>query len=231
MPTVIIRSLLGRVGALLVALGALVVLVAVFRSDGVAGLVPLLGWGVLAGLAVWALWWAPEVVLSDEHLRVRNAWKTHDIAWGEVMGCMTRWSLVIILHGGRTVTAAAAQRAGGLTTSWRRRQELAERAMTPGRNEGGSAVDKTSAFLGVRREYLSPGAGPFRTNLDADAAGTLIEAYAERRADHHRVLARGRSHPPAATDGGARVPVTRTLNVAPVVMAVVGAGLVLVSLL
>lgn len=77
MPTVIIRSLLGRVGSVVLALGAAAVLGMVLRSDGVAGLVPVLGWGGLAGVAVWALWWAPAITLSDEHLRVRNAWRTH----------------------------------------------------------------------------------------------------------------------------------------------------------
>ncbi len=189
-PTVIIRSLLGRVGALMLALGAAAVLVVVLRSDGVAGLVPVLGWGGLAGVAVWALWWAPAITLSDERLRVRNAWRTHDIAWTQVVRCSTRWSLVIMLRDGSSVTAAAAQRAGGLATSWRRRQELREREMRTGRGAGGSSVAEALTHRGVREEYLSPGEGVFRTSLDADGAGDLIEAYAERRAVHERL----RSH-------------------------------------
>ena len=116
MPTVIIRSLLGRVGSVVLALGAAAVLGMVLRSDGVAGLVPVLGWGGLAGVAVWALWWAPAITLSDEHLRVRNAWRTHVVPWTQVAHCSTRWSLVIMLRDGSAVTAAAAQRAGLLAT-------------------------------------------------------------------------------------------------------------------
>ncbi|QPL05735.1 MULTISPECIES: hypothetical protein [Actinomyces] len=257
MPTVVIRSLPGRVGFLLLALGGLAVLVTVLRSDGAASLVPLLGWGVLVGLAVWTLWWAPEIVLSDERLRVRNAWRTHDVAWGEVSGCSTRWSLVIVLRGGRTVTAAAAQRAGGLSTSWRRRQELREREMTTGRTVGGSVVPETLTHQGVHEEYLSPGAGRFRTSLDADGAGALIEAYAERWAVHERVRAHGHRreqrperrdesgrdhlggrgqgpeevHAPARPSRAASgAPVVSSLNVVPVVTAAVGVALVLVSL-
>lgn len=190
MPTVIIRSLLGRVGSVVLALGAAAVLGMVLRSDGVAGLVPVLGWGGLAGVAVWALWWAPAITLSDEHLRVRNAWRTHVVPWTQVAHCSTRWSLVIMLRDGSAVTAAAAQRAGGLATSWRRRQELREREMHTGRGVGGSAVAEALTHRGVREEYLSPGEGVFRTSLDADGAGDLIEAYADRRAVRERV----RSH-------------------------------------
>ncbi|WP_172192141.1 hypothetical protein [Actinomyces faecalis] len=261
MPTVIIRSLLGRVGCVLLAAGGLVVIMTVLRSDGVAGLIPLLGWGTLAGLAVWALWWAPEIVLTDERLRIRNAWRTHDVAWGQVVGCSTRWSLVVRLRDGRGVTAAAAQRSGGLGTSWRRRQELREREMSTGRTAGGSTVSEALSHRGVREEYLSPGQGRFRTSLDADGAGNLIEAYAERWAVHERVRAheRGRQQRLARRDqdalpqqaaqagrsgtderqravpeparGQGRQAVTSSLNVVPVVAAVVGAVLVCASFL
>ena len=124
MPTVIIRSLPGRLGFVVVAVMAAVGVAAVLVSDGARNGLRALGWAGLLVLAAWALWWAPSVTLSDEALTVSNAWRRHTLRWEDVVGCRTRWSLEILLDGGGRVVASAAQRPGGLVTSFRRRQEM-----------------------------------------------------------------------------------------------------------
>ena len=186
MPTIIVRSLLGRLGALAVGAGVVYAVAAVWMSDGAAYGLRALAWGGLLLLAVWALWWAPQLRLGDDALVVRNAWRSHSLAWESVKTCRTRWILEVVTHDGTVVKAPAAQRAGGLSASMRGRREMLRRA-------GKGAQDTVADALGhraIRGEYLDPGAATYRTRLDADAAGDLISAYAARRADHQRLQAR-----------------------------------------
>ena len=189
MPTVIIRSLPGRLGFVVVAVMAAVGVAAVLVSDGARNGLRALGWAGLLVLAAWALWWAPSVTLSDESLTVSNAWRRHTLRWEDVVGCRTRWSLEILLDGGGRVVASAAQRPGGLVTSFRRRQEMRRREMLGGANRVG-AVGTALEHRGVREEFLDPGGATYRTGLDSDSAGDLLKAYADRRAAHHAVLER-----------------------------------------
>lgn len=186
MPTIIVRSLLGRLGALAVGAGVVCAVAAVWMSDGAVYGLRALAWGGLLLLAVWALWWAPQLRLGDDALVVRNAWRSHSLAWESVKTCRTRWILEVVTHDGTVVKASAAQRAGGLSASVRGRREMLRRA-------GKGAQDTVAGALGhraIRGEYLDPGEATYRTRLDADAAGDLISAYAARRADHWRLRAR-----------------------------------------
>ena len=187
MPTIIVRSLAGRLGTLAVGAGVACAGAMIWLSDGVVYGLRALAWGGLLLLATWALWWAPQVRLDDDALTVRNAWRSHRLAWGDVETCRTRWILEVVTRDGATVRASAAQRAGGLSTSMRRRREMV-------RGAGGDAQDAVVGALGhraIRGEYLDPGEATYRTHLDADEAGDLIGAYAVRRTDH-RGPARGR---------------------------------------
>lgn len=186
MPTIIVRSLLGRLGTLAVGAGVVCAVAAVWMSDGAVYGLRALAWGGLLLLAVWALWWAPQLRLGDDALVVRNAWRSHSLAWESVKTCRTRWILEVVTHDGTVVKAPAAQRAGGLSASVRGRREMLRRA-------GKGAQDTVAGALGhraIRGEYLDPGEATYRTRLDADAAGDLISAYAARRADHWRLRAR-----------------------------------------
>ena len=75
MPTIIVRSLLGRLGTLVVGVGIVYVVAAVWLSGGAVPGLRALAWGGLLLLAVWALWWAPQLRLDDDALTVRNAWR------------------------------------------------------------------------------------------------------------------------------------------------------------
>ena len=186
MPTIIVRSLAGRLGTLAVGAGVACAVAMIWLSDGVVYGLRALAWGGLLLLATWALWWAPQVRLDDDALTVRNAWRSHRLAWGDVETCRTRWILEVVTRDGATVRASAAQRAGGLSTSMRRRREMI-------RGAGGDAQDAVVGALGhraIRGEYLDPGEATYRTHLDADEAGDLIGAYAVRRTDHRRLQAR-----------------------------------------
>ena len=189
MPTIIIRSLPGRLGFVVVAVMAAVGVAAVLVSDGARNGLRALGWAGLLVLAAWALWWAPSVTLSDESLTVSNAWRRHTLRWEDVVGCRTRWSLEILLDGGGRVVASAAQRPGGLVTSFRRRQEMRRREVLGGAGRVG-AVGTALEHRGVREEFLDPGGATHRTVLDSQSPGDLLKAYADRRAAHHAVLER-----------------------------------------
>lgn len=176
-PTVIVRSLPGRLGALVVGAGALWAVLTIWAADGARNGVQALAWGGLVTLAVWALWWAPQLRLDADRLTIRNAWRTHIVAWEAIETCRTRWALEIVTTDGAVVRAAAAQRAGGLRTSLRRRQAL-RRAESTGRG-----ADWEQVHSGVREDFLT-GEGAYRTGMDSEQAGDLIEAYAERRTQH-----------------------------------------------
>lgn len=190
MPTIVVRSVLGRVASLVVALAACVVLVMVVAADGPAGALPFLGWGGLLGVAVWGLWWAPLLVLSDDGLRVRSTWRTHRVGWEEVVGTRSRWVLVLLLRDGRELSVPAAQRPGGLSRSWNERQRLRRQEMFGRAGRSGQAVTQALEHPAVREEFLDPSERTFRTHLDSVSAADLIEAYRERREVHARVVER-----------------------------------------
>lgn len=190
MPTIVIRSLLGRVATLIVAVAAMLVLVEVCRSDGPWGMVPFLGWGGLLGVCVWGLWWAPLLVLSDGGVRVRNMWRSYRIGWEDIEGTRSRWVLVLLLSQGREVSVSAAQRPGGLSHSWNAGRQVRRQEMFGRAGRSGQAVARALENSAVREEYLDPSDAVFRTHMDCASAADLIEAYRARREVHTRVRAR-----------------------------------------
>ena len=165
MPTVVIRSLLARLGTALIALAAAGMSLTIGLADGAAQ-------GLLTFLT-WLLWWAPQITLTPQALTIRNAWRTHVLCWDAVELCRTRWGLSVVTRDDVEVRASAAPRRGGMAESFRRRQELREQQEW---RDGLRAAEPAPA---VRREYLE-GEGTHRTNLDTGDAGALIEAYAEQ---------------------------------------------------
>lgn len=188
MPTVIIRSLPGRLGTLVVGVLVGAVVLTVWLSDGAPYGLRATAWGGLVVLAVWSLWWAPQVTLDDGALTVRNAWRTHTVTWDAVEGCRTRWALEVVTEDGRAIGAAAAQRPGGLAIAARRRTEMKVRTRAHRSDE--EPTWDLQVHRVVRPEYLEPGDGVYRTGLDSEAAGDLIEAYMQRRAELVAVEAR-----------------------------------------
>lgn len=247
-PTIVLRSILARATALALAGLAVVTLTLVTARDGLAA-VQAWGWCGLAGVAVWALWWAPQARLTDTGLDVRNAWRSYTIPWETVDHLTSRWCLVIHLregHGRQAVTMVVAQRQGGVATAWNRRAQMREHSFSGRPGTHGHAVSAAVEHRGVRDEYLEPGAQTYRTHLDADSAADLLEAYADRRAAwlqvqarerkrHERLQARrGEAHaaqPAPAHEPGARQPgtVRAHWNVAPAAALVVSVLVILVG--
>lgn len=212
MPTVVIRSLLARLGTALIGLAAAGMSLTIGLADGAAHGLRAMAWAGALTFLTWLLWWAPQITLTPQSLTIRNAWRTHLLGWDEVELCRTRWGLSVITPNDVEFRASAAPRHGGMAESFRRRQALREQQE---RRDGLRDAEPAPA---VRPEYLA-GEGRYRTNLDTGDAGTLIEAYAEQV----------RSHPGQAADdaaAGAATGVSSSLN-RPVVVA---AGLLAVAL-
>jgi hypothetical protein len=171
-PTVIVRSLLARTGAVLAALVILALLALLLVSDGPDAIAPPLATGYGFLLAVWTLWWAPEVRLTPEELVVRNAWTTTFVPWSRISHIGGRWGLEVILDDSTRVKVAAAPHRGGIAAGVRYHMEHAARAEAARRPD----------LLGSRvvREELLDGEGVHAVSLDASGAADLIEVYQER---------------------------------------------------
>ena len=212
MPTVVIRSLLARLGTALIGLASAGMSLTIGLADGAAHGLRTLAWTGALTFLTWLLWWAPQITLAPRALTIRNAWRTHVLGWDEVELCRTRWGLSVVTRDDVEVRASAAPRRGGMAESFRRRQELREQ------QEQRDGLRDTEPAPAVRPEYLV-GEGTHRTNLDTGDAGTLIEAYAEQV---RSLLARAAGD----TVPGEAAGVTSSLN-RPVVAA---AGLLAVAL-
>lgn len=160
MPTIILRSLLGRIGTVLVAVSAFYITAVVWLSDGYGHGVQTLSVGVLVVVGVWLLWWRPEARLRETGLSVRNSWRTHLVPWPCVEAARGRWGLVVATTEGDVPVSAAPR--GGLATAMQRERRIS----------------------GIREEYVTPSDAVHRTHLNADDASQLIELYQAVRADH-----------------------------------------------
>ncbi|PJI94639.1 PH domain-containing protein [Luteimicrobium subarcticum] len=118
----------GRVLTVAAALVALVVLVGVAADGGVHALAHVGAIPVLAAAVVWALYWRPEVVVSDGGVTVANPLRTTHVPWPTFVGVDTRWSLVVRTTDGE-VTAWAAPRASGTARRVGRRPGAEERTV------------------------------------------------------------------------------------------------------
>ena len=83
MPTVVIRSLLARLGTALIALAAAGMSLTIGLADGAAHGLRTMVWAGALTFLTWLLWWAPQITLTPQALTIRNAWRTH-VA---VLGC------------------------------------------------------------------------------------------------------------------------------------------------
>ena len=181
MPTIILRSLLGRVAAAVVGLIGLYPVAVIWLADGYGHGLQALSAAFAVTVAAWLLWWRPLMRLDQESIRVRNAFRSHRVAWDAVTGVQSRWGLVLVLAGTdadagagpggpgttRRVAVAACQRSGVLAA-------MAHRDREPG----------------AREEYVTPspdeGAEPrlYRTHMNCDDAGYLLDLYRAARAEH-----------------------------------------------
>lgn len=112
-PAIVFRPVASRVYAAVAWAVAAVVVGALLRDGGVAGLVrfgafPLL----LAGFA-WAVLWWPSVRLDDDGVEVANVSRTVRVPWSAITGVETRWGLRLLTTSGK-VDAWAAPARGAL---------------------------------------------------------------------------------------------------------------------
>lgn len=176
MPTVILRSLLGRVGTVLVGLAGLWLTAVVWLADGWGHGLQVLAAAAAAVLLVWLLWWRPEARLDLDGVRVRNAWRSHVVAWESLRSITTRWGLVLEAEGGAgtlRIPVSACPR-GGLFTAMRHERRAPQ------------AHDR---LIEMRLEESGP-VRVERAHLDCDDAGYLLDLYRLNRDEYLSVSRR-----------------------------------------
>jgi hypothetical protein len=90
------QALAGAVSVLAAAAAALVT-----ADEGLSALLTVWPWLGLAAGGAWALYWRPEVVISDGGVRVVNVLRTVDIPWPALRGLDTKWALTLDTVWGR----------------------------------------------------------------------------------------------------------------------------------
>lgn len=208
-PTVILRSLLGRVGTVLVTLAGLWVTAVVWLADGYGHGLQVLAASATVVLVVWLLWWRPQARLDLDAVTVRNAWRTHTVGWDALRSVQTRWGLVLEVADGAAPSSAVGSPTAGEGT-------------TPARRVPVSACPRGGLFTAMRHERRVPQAhdrlvemrleetAPTRTEkarLDCDDAGYLLDIYKANRAEYLSVSRRLRHRSERLARRGGAVPV------------------------
>jgi hypothetical protein len=185
-PTHVFCSTYGRYLTGASAVVAVVVLVSMLVSDGVAYTVAHGAWPLLGVALVAAVFWLPRVVVSDGGVEVRNVWRTVHVPWPAFRGVEASYSLVVTTTEGR-VTAWAAPRASGAASRLRRgRGDLPE---GPGTAPAGTVqrhpgTAEAAATAVAERYRALDAAGHLRGAARAVEAGV-----APSRSWHARTLA------------------------------------------
>lgn len=84
------QALAVGVGLLALAAGVLVV-----SDEGASALLTVCPWLALATGVAWALYWRPEVRVSDAGVRLVNVTRTIDVPWPALRGIETKWALTL----------------------------------------------------------------------------------------------------------------------------------------
>lgn len=167
-PARVFAATSGRVLTVVAAVAALAALVGSAASGGVGELLHYGAIPVLGLVVVWALFWRPQVEVSDGEIVLCNVLRTVHIPWPTFRGADTRLSLSIETTDG-TFTAwaaparsslgaradAATPRGSQLAPPWRGRDQ-----------SGGHTADVVALEIAARREsleragHLRPGPPP-----------------------------------------------------------------------
>ncbi len=148
------------------ALVAVIALVSVFLADGVSESLRLVPLMALVVLLVWALFWRPEVEVSDGEIVVCNVLATVRVPWPTYRGVTVKYSLVVHTTGS-DVTAWAAPRSSVTAQRMRRRRPEAG-PLGPGRHNGNG---ERVADAIVERQTALKDAGFLKDAEAAVAAG------------------------------------------------------------
>lgn len=101
------RPLFGRVLTVIVAVIAATALVAVLGGSGPAAALQALPWLACFVLTCWAVFWRPQVVVSDAGVQMVNVTRTIDVPWPALVDVRTKFALTLVTAYG-TYTAWAA---------------------------------------------------------------------------------------------------------------------------
>lgn len=121
-PTHVFSSRYGRWLTIAAAVAAVVAVVAVATHDGLGAGVQLAAPAALVVLVVWAMYWRPQVEVSDGLVEVRNVWRTARLPWPTYRGSTLRLSLVLHTSDG-DVPVWAAPRSSSAARRLRRGRE------------------------------------------------------------------------------------------------------------
>ena len=80
---------------------ALAAAVLVMAEDGPLAALTVWPWLALVTGLAWALYWRPEVVVSDAGVRLVNVLRTIDVPWPALRGTETKWALTLDTVWGR----------------------------------------------------------------------------------------------------------------------------------
>ena len=96
-----ISSRSARVLAIAIGVFCVGATLAIGFFDSWTGAALAVPWMALFGLAGWAIFWRPRVVVSDAYVRVVNVSRTIDVPWPALQGIETRWALTLVTAYGR----------------------------------------------------------------------------------------------------------------------------------
>ncbi|RXR26320.1 hypothetical protein EQW78_01375 [Oerskovia turbata] len=153
-PTHVFRSTYGRMLTGAAALVALVTLVSLATSGGVEEVLRYGAWPLLALLVVWALFWYPEVQVSDGEIVLRNVLRTVQVPWPTFRSVDAHLALKVTTTSG-TFTAWAAPASSGSVARLRNPRTVdPARGMVGDRLVSGANADAAALVIGERYEAL-----------------------------------------------------------------------------
>jgi hypothetical protein len=166
-PARVFASTSGRVLTVLAAAAALAALVGSAVSGGLGELLRFGAIPVLGIVVVWALFWYPQVEVSDGEIVLRNVLRTIRVPWPTFRGADTRLSLTI-------------ETTDGTFTAWAAPARSALAAL----EADGHTADAVALEIAVRREnleqagHLHPGPPPAGVHVTTTWHGRMIMAVA-----------------------------------------------------
>jgi hypothetical protein len=95
-----IRSQFGPLLAGSVAALCLLAAVVVAAEEGASTLLTVWPWLAIVACLAWALYWRPEVRVTDAGVRLVNPLRTIDVAWPALQAVETRWALTLVTTWG-----------------------------------------------------------------------------------------------------------------------------------
>lgn len=152
-PTRVFKSTFGRVLTIAAAVVAVITLV-VLVTDGDAGqLARSAGLVLLGAGAVWALFWRPQVLVSDGEIVLTNVLRTIHVPWPSFRGVDATLSLTVTTTGG-TYTAWGVSGSSSKRSLRTRRGASAPRSTAESVATAGASADAAAFQISERHAAL-----------------------------------------------------------------------------